>query len=197
MSFLFVNIFYGGLWGIIEATLGFIIHLTNISSTIILCPLAFFFMNQAYKSTGKISSILFISVISACIKLLDLSTNIRLDKVINPAISILLEGSSFAIMIYILKKNEFRKGTQYIGIFGMNTLWRSAYCVYLFYAPRFIYENSILISTQKVLDFMIIKNIETSIVLIILFLLEYKIKLPVLKKVNPAIAILLLLICII
>lgn len=197
MSFLYVNIFYGAVWGILEATLGYLIHLTNMSSTIILCPLAFFFMNQAYKSTEKISSIFFISIISASIKLLDLFTNIRIDKVINPAISILLEGAVFSIMIYIFQKNELKKGTKIISVFVMNTLWRMAYCVYLFFSPRFIYEYSILISTQKIFDFLIIKNIETSIVLITLFWIEYKIKLPILKKVNPAIAIILFIIYII
>ncbi len=197
MPFLYVNIFYGAVWGILEATLGYLIHLTNMSSTIILCPLAFFFMNQAYKSTRKIRSIFLISIISASIKLLDLFTNIRIDKVINPAISILLEGIAFSIMIYIFQKNELKKSSKIISIFAMNTLWRIVYCVYLFFSPSYIYEYSILLSTQKVLDFLIIKNIETSIVLVILFWIEYKIKLPILNKVNPVIAIILFIIYII
>lgn len=191
MSFLYINIFYGAVWGIVEATLGYLIHLTKMSSTIILCPLAFFFMNQVYKSTGKIKSIFFISIMSASIKLLDLFTNVRIDKVINPAISILLEGAVFAIMIYIFQKNELKKNTKIISVFVMNTLWRMAYCIYLFFSPRFIYEYSILVSTQNVYDFLIVKNIQTSLVLIALFWIEYKIKLPILKKVNPTIAIIL------
>lgn len=191
MSFLYINIFYGAVWGIVEATLGYLIHLTKMSSTIILCPLAFFFMNQVYKSTGKIKSIFFISIMSASIKLLDLFTNVRIDKVINPAISILLEGAVFAIMIYIFQKNELKKNTKIISVFVMNTLWRMAYCIYLFFSPRFIYEYSILVSTQNVYDFLIVKNIQTSLVLIALFWIEYKIKLPILKKVNTTIAIIL------
>ena len=191
MSFLYINIFYGAVWGIVEATLGYLIHLTKMSSTIILCPLAFFFMNQVYKSTGKIKSIFFISIMSASIKLLDLFTNVRIDKVINPAISILLEGAVFAIMIYIFQKNDLKKNTKIISVFVMNTLWRMAYCIYLFFSPRFIYEYSILVSTQNVYDFLIVKNIQTSLVLIALFWIEYKIKLPILKKVNPTIAIIL------
>lgn len=192
MSFLSINIFYGSLWGIVEATLGYLVHLTNISSTFVLLPIAFLFMRQVYKSTGKISSIILISIISATIKLLDIFTGIRLDKVINPAISILLEGCAFAGLVFGVKKLEEKKNInivqKYSLIFIMNTLWRVVYCLYLMCAPNFIYRFSILTSTPKVIDFMITKNLGTSIIIVLLFLLDDKIKLPIIKKINPAVA---------
>lgn len=201
MSFFSVNIFYGALWGIVEATLGYLVHLTNISSTFVLLPIAFFFMRQVYKSTGKISSIIVISIISCSIKLLDIFTGIRLDKVINPAISILLEGCTFAGLVFILKKLEEKKNInrvkKYSLIFIMNTVWRVAYCLYLMCAPEFIYKFSILTSMQKTIDFMIAKNLGTSLITVVLFLLDDKIKLPIIKKVNPIVATLSLILCII
>lgn len=201
MTFFSVNIFYGALWGIIEATLGYLVHLTNISSTFVLLPIAFFFMRQVYKATGKINSILFISIISCSIKLLDIFTNIRLDKVFNPAISILLEGFAFAGLVFFVKKLETKKSINKIQKYGlifiMNTAWRGAYCLYLMYAPEFIYRFSILTSLEKIIDFMITKNFGTSIIIIGLFLLDDKIKLPIIKKINPIIATLSLVLCII
>lgn len=201
MSFLSINIFYGALWGIVEASFGYLVHLTNISSTFVLLPIAFFFMRQVYKSTGKISSILVISVISSSIKLLDIFTGIRLDKVINPAISILLEGCAFAGLVFIVKKVEEKKNInivqKYSLIFIMNTVWRVAYCLYLMCAPDFIYKFSILTSSQKVIDFMITKNLGTSVIIALLFLLDDKIKLPVIKKINPVVAIFCLIFCVI
>lgn len=196
MSFLCINIFYGSLWGIIEASLGYLVHITKLSSTMVLLPIAFFFMKQVYKSTKKISSIFIISIISAGIKLLNLFTNVRLDKVINPSISIILEGCSFALMVWILKQikekrmiNNFEK----IGsIICMNTLWRIIYCAYLLLAPQWIYINSILMSKEKLIDFILTKNVITSIIITILFMLDDKIKIPVIKKVNPVVAFLLL-----
>lgn len=201
MSFLSVNIFYGALWGIVEASLGYLVHLTNISSTFVLLPIAFFFMRQVYKSTGKISSIIVISIISASIKLLDIFTGIRLDKVINPAISILLESCAFAGLVFSVKKLEEKKNInilqKYSLIFIMNTVWRVAYCLYLMCVPEFIYKFSILTSTQKVIDFMITKNLGTSAIIVLLFLLDDKIKLPIIKKINPVVAILSLILCVI
>lgn len=197
MSFLFINIFYGALWGIVEVTLGYLVHLVNISSTLILLPIAFFFMKQVYKSTGKISSILVISIISCCIKSLNIFTGIRLDKVINPMISIILEGCCFAGYVFVVKKLKSKKLQKYSLIFIMNTIWRIAFCLYLACSPEFIYKFSILTSTQKIVDFMITKNLETSIIIIGLFLLEDKIKLPAIKKVHPIIAMLSLFLCLI
>lgn len=197
MSFISVTIFYGALWGIVEATLGYLVHLANISSTFVLLPIAFFFMKQVYKSTGKISSIFVISIISASIKLLDIFTDIRLDKVINPSISILLEGCAFAGFVFIVKKKNVNTRQKCGLIFMMNTVWRIAYCLYLIVAPELIYQFSILTSTEKIIDFMITKNLGTSVMIVGLFLLEDKIKLPIIKKVNPIVAILSLILCII
>lgn len=201
MSFLYINIFYGGLWGIVEATLGYLVHLTTISSTIILLPLAFWFMTQVYKATEKVRSIIIISLISSSIKLLNLFTNIRLDKVINPVISILLEGVVFATLVIIVKKIQEKRKTSCIEKFGlitiMNTLWRLAYCGYLLLAPQWIYANSILTSNEKIIDFMIIKNIITSVIITLLYLVENKVHIPVVKKVNPMLAFSMLIACII
>lgn len=199
MSFACINIFYGALWGITEATLGYLVHLTNISSTFVLLPIAFFFMKQAYKSTGKISSIFAISIISCIIKLSNIFTGIRIDKVINPVISILQEGCAFACYIFAINKLETKinKVQKYGAILIMNTMWRIAYCLYLICAPEVIYKYSILISTSKTIDFMITKNLGTSVIIMGLFLIEDKINLPTIKKVHPIIAVLSLILCMI
>ena len=55
---LFSVLLFGGLWGIIEATLGTLFHspiikdTTFLCSTTILVPIAYFLMSACYKRTG-------------------------------------------------------------------------------------------------------------------------------------------------
>lgn len=68
-------LFFGGLWGIIEATLGSLLHLpifdaTGIffcSSTIIV-PIAMFMLGCCYKYTGKVRSLIYMGILAASIK---------------------------------------------------------------------------------------------------------------------------------
>lgn len=93
----------GSLWGIIEATLGYILHiLSSLSfygiSGMIMSTVAIYFMCMAYKTTNKASSIFYVSLVAASIKLFDLFLPfLPITKTINPAIAILSEGLAFSI----------------------------------------------------------------------------------------------------
>lgn len=104
-------IFWGATWGLVEATLGYVLHSVLLSvGWFFWFPLAFFFMNRVFKRTGSLVSILYTSSIAAGIKLVNFLLPTRIDRVINPAVSILLEGlmvfAVFAIVEY--KKDFFR-----------------------------------------------------------------------------------------
>lgn len=68
-------LFFGGLWGIVEATLGSLLHLpifdaTGVffcSSTIIV-PIAMFLLGSCYKQTGKVRALLYMGIMAASIK---------------------------------------------------------------------------------------------------------------------------------
>ena len=74
MKILFSVLLFGGLWGIVEATLGTVLHLPIIhktmflSSTTILVPIAYFLMGACYKRTQSYRSVFYMGVLAASIK---------------------------------------------------------------------------------------------------------------------------------
>ena len=76
LSILFPVLLYGALWGIFEATLGTLLHLPAFEagglftkSSIIMVPVAFLFMTLCYKKTNSLTSVVFVGLIAATIKL--------------------------------------------------------------------------------------------------------------------------------
>ncbi len=88
----------GSFWGITEATVGYLMHLISLFtfyglSGIIMTMIAVYFMRMAYRTTGKVSSIFYVSIVAASIKLFDLALPfLPAAKTINPAIAILSES---------------------------------------------------------------------------------------------------------
>jgi hypothetical protein len=91
-------IFWGSLWGLVEATIGYILHLVRLQgyrgvTSFFLFPMACYYMNQVRRETAKREPIIYMAVLAACIKLLDFfipgHDSIR---IIYPAIAIILEG---------------------------------------------------------------------------------------------------------
>ena len=59
-------IFWGALWGLFEATVGYVLHAFEIRiGFLVWFPAAYFFMTRVYKQTGKTYSIFYTSVIAA------------------------------------------------------------------------------------------------------------------------------------
>ena len=76
LNILFSVLLFGGLWGIVEATLGTILHLPMVkgpiflSSTAVLLPIACFFMGACYKRTQTFRSVLYMGILAGGIKAL-------------------------------------------------------------------------------------------------------------------------------
>ncbi|MCX7615669.1 MAG: hypothetical protein N2Z65_07945, partial [Clostridiales bacterium] len=96
---------------------------------------AYAFMNAVYRKTNRSSSILFISFLAAGIKLVDLFITVQIQKVINPAVAIILEGMSvFAICIILDKMpqlNRYKLGKA----FSASMLQEILYIIYVFVTP--------------------------------------------------------------
>ena len=113
LTFIFNVIFFGALWGIVEASLGTILHLPMFdkvgmyacSSTIIL-PIAYYIMANCYKKTGTLFSIPVMGVIAALIKLsVGFFIGFR-ASVINPSIYIIAESlAMFGALAVFRPKN--------------------------------------------------------------------------------------------
>ena len=144
-------------------------------------------MMRVYRATGKKSSIFYIALMSAIIKLANLFLPGSIDKVINPAISILLEGVSFMIVVGLINF-DIKKP---LSIITFNSLWRVMYCFYLFLAPKWIFEKSALISIESYIEFILISNIKTCITTWGFLFLENKMKFSI-RNIKPAFVYLLL-----
>lgn len=106
---LFVILTLGGLWGILEATLGTVLHFSGVmntflSSSIIMVPIAYIILSIAYKNTRNLRSIFFTGLVAGTIKLSAfLVPGIAANFVINPAVSIVIETLAFGLAIYVIK----------------------------------------------------------------------------------------------
>jgi hypothetical protein len=178
---------WGGLWGISEATIGYITHLLLPGmGWVFYYPIAYGFMKMAYNQTGKSRVVLYCAILSAAIKLINLPMTPRLDYVINPAVSILLEGlaAGFAFhWIHGKNKPMIRLGLM---PFMTSAIWRGLYLVYLLLAPGLIRAASILFEPGKLLSFVTLELIGNGLVIALWSmgksLLLQKTKLPLVSR---------------
>jgi len=100
-------LFWGSLWGIWEATVGHIIHLTRVPGLpgFIMFPAAFYFMSKAFIRSGRYQSIFLAACLAAGLKLFDIFIpGQNIQAVINPAQAILLESLVVTGFYYVLER---------------------------------------------------------------------------------------------
>jgi hypothetical protein len=127
-----ISLFWGALWGIAEATVGYLAHLVIFIPGIagfIMFPIGFYFMTRAYKDTGKPGILFSTAAVAASIKLVDLFLpNLSPIHTINPAIAILIESAAVFLVFKLLnaKPVQFRFGEVLIASTG----WRLGFLFY-------------------------------------------------------------------
>ena len=106
INMIFSVLLFGGLWGIVEATLGSILHLPIIhhtiflSSTTILVPIAYFFMGACYKRTGTFRSVFYMGLLAASIKAISCAIFMMS---FNPVFYMLLEATAMGIALLVIR----------------------------------------------------------------------------------------------
>ncbi|GEM_PF-663752 len=113
----------GSLWGMAEATLGYLAHVISLFtfygvSGMLMSAVALYFMRMAVKTTQKTSSIFYVSIIAASIKLFDLFLPfLPVTKTINPAIAILAEGLAVTVAYNVFfSSKKFFSAALFTGI---------------------------------------------------------------------------------
>ena len=158
----------GAIWGIFEATVGYLLHLLPIRiGFLVWYPVAAFFLMTAYRTTGRKPAVLGVAVLAAAIKLLNLMLPGRIDRVINPAVSILLEGLAVFAAIYAFERLKWTKNTagMLLVSIGMNMMWRVLYLGYLaFLVPDWMREVSVLKSGGDLLRFLVVDQFCSSLI---------------------------------
>ena len=99
-QFLLTVLFWGSVWGIIEASLGWVLHATHLhhGTSNILFAFGIFCMLSAAARSGKGSvAVMLTAVVAAVIKLSDLLLP-GVEGVLHPALYILLEGAMISVV---------------------------------------------------------------------------------------------------
>ena len=100
-QFLLTVLFWGSIWGIIEATLGWVLHATHLhhGTSNILFAFGIFCMLSATARTGKGSVVVMLTaVVAAIIKMCDFFIPGAAEGVLHPALYILLEGAMITVV---------------------------------------------------------------------------------------------------
>ena len=106
LAILFPTLLFGGLWGILEATLGTLLHMPFVpgtmflASTTIMVPIAYFLMGACYKKTGTFVSVLCMGVLAAMIKSISC---LIFHMSFNPVYHILLESMFMGLAILVIR----------------------------------------------------------------------------------------------
>lgn len=124
-------IFYGAIWGLLEATIGYFLHFVPamIAGTIMF-PIASVILLKAYNKTNSKAALLFIGGVAAAIKSIDLFLpSFSIYKTINPMMSIVLESLLvFAVvMLFTSEKVTNKLAAAQIASIG----WRVGYVFYM------------------------------------------------------------------
>ena len=105
----FAVLLFGGVWGIIEASLGTILHLPMIhrimflSSTTILVPIAYFLMGACYKRTGNMRSVLYMGILAASMKAISC---LIFKMSFNPCFYMLMEAASMGVALLVIRPKK-------------------------------------------------------------------------------------------
>lgn len=106
-------IFWGALWGILEATLGWLLHLVHFKGEVlVLYPFGLMCMMMAARQSGQISAAIKVAAVASLVKLINLFMlpSVPVYHVTNPAIAIFLEGLvTWGFCIYAGKKESLWK----------------------------------------------------------------------------------------
>ena len=161
-----VIIFWGAIWGLIEATLGYVLHSFSLSvGWLFWFPLSFYFMSRVYSQTQSLTSILFTSTIAAAIKLIDFLLPTRIDKIINPAVSILLEGLVVFAAFKIIEHKQDLFKFKYPEALAVSVGWRILYIIYILLMPAFYFNVSPLRAVYPFVKFFFLESIANSLII--------------------------------
>lgn len=109
LKMLFAVLLFGGAWGIVEATLGTLLHLPIVhhtmflSSTTILVPIAYFFMGACYKRTGSKRCVLYMGMLAAGMKALSC---LIFKMSFNPCYYILMEAAAMGVALLVIRPKQ-------------------------------------------------------------------------------------------
>lgn len=117
-------LFWGGLWGFAEATLGGLLHMGPGVAGSVMFPIGALLMRQAWKETGSAAVVMSMGVIAAALKLSNLLVPvIPVQGTVHAAVSILLESG----VVLVLMKQLDKQRPLVLSTVGAVAVWRLAF----------------------------------------------------------------------
>jgi hypothetical protein len=191
-----VSLFFGAIWGLIEATLGYVIHLIptvsiNITGAI-LFPIGFYLMYMAYEKTKRIETILYVGLITAMIKLSDFLLPViypgliaPMVKIVSPAIAIIFEAAFVYIVLYNIQGDILKFNIGHAIVAAIS--WRILFVVYqsiLFITG--LSKSFINAGVLNILQFIFVEATINSIIIFgMIFIFKKNEKKEIIEKYNP------------
>lgn len=163
-KYIIASITIGSLWGIAEATIGYVAHVVSLFTFLgfagmLMSTIGAYFMKMAVKTTKKANYILYVSFVAASIKLFDLLLPfLPLSKTLNPAMAILAEG----LCVFLAWKFFFSKGKIFLGSAAVGFGWRIIHALIVGIPTN-------LISVPYILTFVLLQGAINSLLLYPIF----------------------------
>ncbi|MBN1648849.1 MAG: hypothetical protein JW874_12515 [Spirochaetales bacterium] len=119
-------LFWGAVWGITEATLGYVLHFFSLFpgfSGILLFPFAVYILRSLYRQTGSSPSLVFCGFVAASIKCIDfVFPALPWVKTFNPVAAILIEAAICALLVP--RFSGLNTSTKILAVITASTAWR-------------------------------------------------------------------------
>ncbi len=131
LKFFTIIVFYGSLWGILEATFGYFLHFVpTLIAGSVMFPVASYILYKGYQKTQSRFSLLYMGVVASAIKAIDLLLpQFSYFKTINPMISIILESLVVVLIVnMVVSKKPVNK---YLAFPIASISWRTLYVLYM------------------------------------------------------------------
>lgn len=165
----FPIIFFGALWGILEASLGHLLHYLPIGlSGLIMFPLACYLIKQLWAMNQNEADLWWMGLLAAGIKLVDLLIpGLPAIKTLNPAMALLMEALVVSLFISLIEK----RGRSYIpAVFGLSFSWRILFILWgLLIDPISGGKVQLVHSIDSILRFVLINGVVNGAVLLLVF----------------------------
>lgn len=167
-------IFFGAIWGILEATLGYVLHwMPNMIQGGIMFPIGAILMFWAYRNTNSKTAIIYVGLIAAMIKAVNFLMPYPMAlKIYNPMISIMIQALVIFATVLVFEKKTF---PVQVGAAMLSSLvWRSLFIVNQVINRAIIGEtHDQLASSDALLSFIFINAIFEILLLGALFTARY------------------------
>jgi hypothetical protein len=167
-------LFFGALWGLIEATLGYVLQfLPPYVSGAVMFPIAAMILFVAFNQTKRASSLILIGLVAASFKSVNfLMPGLLAVKTYNPMIAIVLQSMVVALAVGIMDKVS--RPEKLLVALGLSVIWRTLFTLNVWVNHQLTgFPFPQIKTASAALQFVVIDGIIAGIVLSLMVFVAY------------------------